>query len=192
MNENIESLLHRASELEKDLNAELKTYEAQFSQSFSTTLATIKQAAHRTQENISQTITRSSSFMNWRHIASIPIIYSMIFPLAFLDLTISFYQTICFRLYGIARVKRAEHFVIDRQFLSALNGIDKFNCVYCGYGNGVMSYAREIVSRTEQYWCPIKHAQKVVSSAERYGQFLEYGDTENYHKKMESFRDDLR
>jgi hypothetical protein len=131
------------------------------------------------------------SVINWRHIASIPFIYSMIIPFVFLDLTFTLYQAICFRLYQIKRVKRAQYFIIDRQFLVNLNVIDKINCMYCGYGNGVISYAGEIASRTEQYWCPIKHAHKIQAEPARYNRFLEYGDTENYHEKMAAYRDKL-
>lgn len=46
--------------------------------------------------------------------------------------------------------------------LSYLNAIEKLNCVYCGYGNGVIAYGREIIARTEQFWCPIKHASKAA------------------------------
>lgn len=34
--------------------------------------------------------------------------------------------------------------------------MEKVNCVYCSYFNGLMSYLREIAGRTEQYWCPIR------------------------------------
>lgn len=53
---------------------------------------------------------------------------------------------------------------MDLQKLVYLNGIEKFNCLSCGYGYGVISYTREIIARTEQYWCPIKHARRVVGS----------------------------
>jgi hypothetical protein len=58
--------------------------------------------------------------------------------------------------------------VIDRHRLGYLNPVQKLNCVFCGYGNGVIAYAREITARTEQYWCPIKHALKVKGSHDRY------------------------
>jgi hypothetical protein len=43
----------------------------------------------------------------------------------------------------------------DRRKLAYLNAIEKLNC---DYANGILTYAREIASRTEQFWCPIKHA----------------------------------
>ena len=62
---------------------------------------------------------------------------------------------------AFAQVKRSEYVIIDRNHLSYLNLIEAFNCVYCGYANGVIAYVREIASRTEQHWCPIKHALRI-------------------------------
>ena len=66
------------------------------------------------------------------------------------------------------------------------------NCSYCDYANGVIAYVREIGSRTEQYWCPIKHALRIRDPHERYLKFLEYGDAVGYRARHESFRDKLR
>ncbi|MEW6651572.1 MAG: hypothetical protein AB1453_15460 [Chloroflexota bacterium] len=114
-----------------------------------------------------------------------PIIYVMVIPLAFLDLTIFLYQHICFRFYGIPIVKRRNYFIIDRYHLSYLSGIEKFNCVYCGYANGLAAYAKEIIARTEQFWCPIKHASRVEDPHSRYGNFFEYGDAEGYRRNLD-------
>ena len=96
-------------------------------------------------------------------ILTAPVIYSVFIPLFFLDAWASAYQAICFRVYRIPRVKRSQYIIAtDRQHLAYLNVIEAFNCVYCGYGNGVLAYVAEIASRTEQYWCPIKHALKVT------------------------------
>ena len=121
-----------------------------------------------------------------------PVIYCMVVPIGLLDVTISIYQHVCFRAYGIPRVKRRDYIIVDRHQLSYLNIIEKFNCVYCGYGNGIIAYAQEIVARTEQYWCPIKHAQRVLGSHERYKYFADYGDAENYMKHVTTLRKQLK
>ena len=121
-----------------------------------------------------------------------PVIYAMVVPIALLDLSVTVYQHICFRAYGLERVRRGDYVVIDRQHLAYLNGIEIFNCLYCGYANGVIAYAREIASRTEQFWCPIKHARKVMETHKRYGEFLEYGDGENFGPKYRSQREKCR
>ena len=125
-------------------------------------------------------------------VLSAPAIYSVIVPLLLIDLWASLYQAICFPIYRIPQVRRSQYIVIDRQHLAYLNWIEAFNCVYCGYGNGVLAYVREIAGRTEQYWCPIKHALKVIDPHQRYYEFLEYGDADGYRARLEQFREELR
>ncbi len=117
-----------------------------------------------------------------------PIIYSMIIPMAILDLFVSFYQATCFPIYGIAKVRRADYIVMDRQHLEYLNFIEKFHCTYCAYGSGLIAYICEIVARTEQYFCPIKHARKVLGTHARYARFLDYGEAADYEARLEEFR----
>lgn len=124
------------------------------------------------------------------HILSAPIIYCMILPIALLDLGVTIYQQICFRIYGIPLVKRADYFVIDRHLLNYLNAVQKLNCVYCGYCNAVMAYGREITARTEQFWCPIKHAKRAHGSHSRTSAFFEYGDAESWQNQLAQKRRD--
>ncbi len=120
-----------------------------------------------------------------------PIIYGMAVPLVALDLCVTFYQATCFPIYGIAKVIRSDYIVIDRQYLSYLNFYERFHCTFCAYANGLIAYAGEIIARTEQYFCPIKHAHMVLGTHARYARFLEYGDAADYHAKLEQFRTDL-
>lgn len=117
-----------------------------------------------------------------------PIIYSMIFPMLILDVCVSFYQMTCFPIYRIPKVKRSNYIVMDRQQLAYLNWIERFHCSYCAYGAGLIAYVTEIVGRTEQYFCPIKHARKVLGAHDHYLQFLEYGDATDYHQRLEELR----
>jgi len=128
---------------------------------------------------------RTAGFLN---VLVAPVIYSMVVPIALLDLWVTLYQHVCFRAYGIPRVTRSTFIVLDRHHLAYLNGIEKLNCVYCGYGNGVLAYAREVASRTEQFWCPIKHALRVRDPHHRYAAFVEYGNAEGYRSRLESLR----
>lgn len=125
-------------------------------------------------------------------ILSAPVIYSLILPMVVLDAWASLYQAVCFRVYGIPRVSRREYINFDRRHLSYLNWIEVLNCLYCGYANGVVAYVREIGGRTEQYWCPIKHALKISDPHSRYHDFLEYGDAEGYRARLDAFRDALK
>ena len=117
-----------------------------------------------------------------------PIIYSGWPVFALLDLFISCYQATCFPAYGIPKVRRRDYLTFDRTDLPYLNAIEKFNCLYCSYGNGVLAYAREIAARTEQYWCPIKHARRFKGKHDRYPQFFDYGDAEAYRQGLERLR----
>ena len=117
-----------------------------------------------------------------------PVIYAGIVPFLVLDFFISIFQAICFPIYGIAKVRRADYFVFDRHHLAYLNALEKLNCAYCSYANGLIAYAREIAARTEQYWCPIKHARRVIGSHARYALFDDYGDGENYQARLAELR----
>ena len=121
-----------------------------------------------------------------------PVIYSLILPFALLDAFVSTYQSVCFRVYGIPRVRRRDYIIFDRSHLAYLNAIEKLNCVYCSYANGLIGYVREVASRTEQYWCPIKHARRVIAAHEHYGGFLDYGDAEGYRRELATIRRDLQ
>jgi hypothetical protein len=126
------------------------------------------------------------------HIATAPVIYAMFVPLVLLDLALITYQQVCFRAYGVPRAVRRDYLVIDRQHLSYLNGIEKLNCMYCGYANGLMAFAQEVVARTEQFWCPIKHARRTQDAHDRYHTFAEYGDAESYQEQLLKLRAALR
>jgi len=128
----------------------------------------------------------------WQHLLSAPVIYSMIVPMLVLDLCITLYQALCFPLYRIPWVKRCDYFAFDREYLAYLNLIEKLNCAYCSYGNGLVAYVQEIIARTEQYWCPIKHARRVLGSHKRYPTFVDFGDAQAYRKELEGLRRQLR
>lgn len=136
-----------------------------------------------------RTFLAQSSFTT---VVTAPVIYSLIVPLLLLDGWMSLYQAICFRAYRIPRVRRADYIKLDRHHLAYLNWIEALNCAYCSYANGVIAYVREIASRTEQYWCPIKHALRVAEPHQRYYEFLEYGDADGYRARLEEFRERLR
>lgn len=132
----------------------------------------------------------------WRYVShgrlsvlfTAPLIYSGWVAFALLDLFVSAFQAVCFPVYGISKVKRGDYLVFDRGDLPYLNVLEKFNCFYCSYGNGVAAYAREVAARTEQYWCPIKHARRLKDAHRNYPRFFEHGDGEAYRKGLERLR----
>jgi hypothetical protein len=128
---------------------------------------------------------------NLSSLLTVPVVYSMLLPLLIVDLGFSLYQQTCFRAYGVPLVTRRRYMVNDRHKLAYLNSIEKVNCTYCGYANGVMAYAREIISRTEQHWCPIRHARHVPDAHKRYPRFFPYGDAVSWHEKLQEKRREL-
>ena len=126
-----------------------------------------------------------------RALMAAPVIYGMTMTLLILDLTISIYQIVCFPLYGMAKVRRRDYFRYDRQHLAYLNAIEKINCTYCSYANGLFAYSTEIAARTEQFFCPIKHALKVAGAHSRYAQFLDFGDSTDYHVRAEQLQREM-
>jgi hypothetical protein len=95
-----------------------------------------------------------------REILSMPFIYMMIVPAIILDIFLFVYQQTALRFYKVPLVKRSEYIIFERKHLDYLNLIQKVNCLYCSYVNGLFSYAVEIAGRTEKYWCPIKSASR--------------------------------
>ncbi len=124
-------------------------------------------------------------------ILTAPVIYALILPFAILDLCVTLYQAICFPVYRIAKVRRADHIAFDHRHLAYLNGMQKLNCLYCSYANGLISYVREIAGRTEQYWCPIKHSRRLAGPHEHYPNFVDYGDAEAYREQSQPLREQL-
>lgn len=121
-----------------------------------------------------------------------PVIYSLLIPFAVVDLWVSIYQAVCFRVYGIPQVRRGRYMNFDRNGLPYLNALEKLNCAYCSYVNGVIAYVREVASRTEQYWCPIKHTRRVVGAHARYDGFEDFGDGDGYRHHLGRQREALR
>jgi len=170
-------------ELEQEIDRLLAAKRQEFQYSLQRGKVVFERSMHRFQRQQRTGLWRYLRHAPLAYLLSAPLIYSMIVPLLILDLSITLYQHVCFRVYRIPRVRRADYLVIDRHHLAYLNAIEKFNCVYCGYSNGLMSYAREITARTEQFWCPVKHAQRSLDSHLRTGRFLDYGDAEAWRRQ---------
>ena len=140
---------------------------------------------HKTLATKLHTYILNASILN---VLTAPFIWYCLIPAVFLDVVVSLYQAICFSIYGIPKVVRKDYIVIDRYSLNYLNPIEKLNCIFCGYFNGVIAYVQEIAARTEQYWCPVKHARKLAKTHAHYHKFIEYGDVESYKNKLAEIR----
>ncbi len=192
MTNQIEILVSKIKKLESQLTRELQKKEREFFYEVVRKKVRFEREVRKHHKTLVKTIRRYLRDAAFLNILTAPVIWFCLIPAAFLDLSITVYQTICFPVYNIPRVKRSDYIVIDRQSLSYLNGIEKFNCVYCGYFNGLVAYVQEVVGRTEQYWCPIKHARKLKTMHNRYRHFLDFGDAKDYRENIEKVRRDFK
>ena len=188
MNDRIHHLLTQMAALEEDLREALHEQET-------SALFEIRGKRVEFEYAVKQVHRRlKTGFFRWlvtnrpQNLITGPVIYSMIIPLLILDFFVTVYQAVCFPVYGIARVSRASYIVLDRQHLEYLNFIEKFHCTYCAYASGLIAYVYEIVARTEQYFCPIKHARRILGTHARYPHFLDYGEAADYEARLEEFR----
>ena len=188
MQDKLDSLLEQMHTLEKEVVRELQKKEQEFFYEVrqgKVRFTEEARARHRLLVKKFSRYIRDSSFMI---VLTSPVILGCVIPIAFIDLAMIIYQTICFPVYGIPKVKRSDYIKLDRRHLKYLNWNEKLNCEYCGYANGVLACAVEIAARTEQYWCPIKHALRMKSMHSRYRFFFDYGDAEHYRQQIETVR----
>ncbi len=191
MNNRIRQILEQITALEDELQKVVAEQEGRLRYQIKGRRVVFEQTIKTAHRRVKLGVFRWFMTVRPQNFITMPIIYGMIVPLALFDLFITVYQTTCFPIYRIARVKRAHYIVIDHQHLAYLNIIEKIDCMYCSYAVGMLGYAREITARTEQYFCPIKHAQKVLSTHSRYERFLDYGDADDLHGKIEALRSEL-
>ena len=125
-------------------------------------------------------------------ILTAPFIYACIVPFMLLDLFVSTYQAVCFPVYGIPKARRRDYMAIDRNKLRYLNALEGLNCLYCSYANGLLAYVVEVAGRTEQHWCPIRHARRIQHAHDRYSHFLPYGDAKAYRERIDEVRCDFK
>ena len=192
MNEDIRRIVLELAELENELRDKLHEQETRILFRLEGTRVEFENHVRATHERMRTHVLTWLARSQLRNILSAPFIYAMFLPFALLDLFVTMYQAVSFRLYGIPRVPRSRYIVVDRHKLYYLNSIQQLNCVYCGYANGLIAYVREIAARTEQYCCPIKHARRVTGSHGRYAHFLDFGDAENFEQKLQDLRKQLR
>lgn len=192
MTSRIDDLLEHIARLERELEIELRSARARWRYRIEAGRIRFDRNVRAAHERLRQRVPRFLRESSLANVLTAPVIYSLFVPIALLDLWTSIYQGICFRAYGIARVRRSGYVVFDRQHLAYLNPIEKLNCAFCGYANGVLAFVREVAGRTEQYWCPIRHAHRVRAPHTHYRRFVEYGDAEGYRSRLIPLRQDLK
>ena len=192
MNDKLSLLLERIQQLEREVLTEIAEKEARFSYVVQDRKAHFTKAVVTQHRKLAKTIAsyvRESKFFN---VVTAPVIWIVLLPVVLLHVTACIFQWVCFPVYGIPKVRRRDYIVMDRRVLSYLNPLERLNCGYCEYTNGVLAYVQEIAGRTEQYWCPIKHAIGLKTRHSRYSNFLDFGDAEQYRQKIEQVRRDFQ
>lgn len=188
MNERISQILQQINALEEEIQSELNEQRKRWFYQIHGKRVEFERSIKERHRSLKQDIFNWFLTVRPQNYLTAPIIYGMIVPMLVFDFCLMVYQLTCFPIYRIARVKRHEYISFDHRHLAYLNIIEKFDCLYCSYGNGLMAYAREIFARTEQYFCPIKHAQKVLGSHARYQSFVDYGDATDIQRKLKEIR----
>jgi hypothetical protein len=189
--EKLQELIEKIKVLETELTAEIQKKEEEF---FYKIRGKKVRFDKKTKQYHKTLITKIHTYL-WNaktlNILTAPVTWFCLIPAVFLDLVVTAYQYICFPINNIPKVRRSDYIVIDRFELKYLNALEKVNCVYCGYFNGLMAYVQEIGARSEQRYCPIKHARKVATIHSRYKKFLEFGDADSYKKELKKIRSDF-
>jgi len=121
-----------------------------------------------------------------------PVVYGMVLPALLLDLMLFIYTYVVSRVFKIRFAERRDYIVFARHYLGYLNIIEKLNCLYCSYFNGLMQYSAAIAGRTELYFCPIKHAKKIAYDHNYYDAFFTYGDGDDYPERLKKLREEVQ
>lgn len=187
----IDELILRIRVLEEELEVEFGKKRADFKFIMGEKRVRFAEEVARQQRRLRTGILRYIFDIPLLSILVAPVIYAGIAPFLLMDLFLFMYQSVCFPVYGIPKVRRSDYLMFDRADLPYLNFIEKTGCLYCSYANGLAGYVREITARTEQYFCPIKHARRIRAAHDRFPRFFEYGDAESYIKGLERLRQEL-
>ena len=188
MNEKIREIINEIEEMKAKLSEEIAQQESHISYEINNGYVQFEKEVLGKQKENMKNLFAWFAEIPFLHLLSSPIIYGMMIPAVFLDMILFFYQHIVFRIYKFEPLQRSDYIIYDRQYLGYLNIFEKLNCMYCSYFNGLMQYASAIASRTELYFCPIKHAKKIAYQHDFYNEFFSYGDEEEYQKKLKELR----
>lgn len=188
MNAKLDTLLDQIRQLEREMIGEARKKETEFCYEVHAKAVHFTPAAKVRHRGFRLGIPGYLLHSRFLVLLTAPVIWMCSIPIMLADLVGTIYQGICFPIYGIPKVRRSDYLEFDRHYLTYLNFFEKVNCEYCAYVNGILGYFTEIAARTEQHWCPIKHAGCVKCAHSRYKKFLEYGDAEAYRKQLEVIR----
>jgi len=186
-----EDLAQRIKTLEKELQIALEGKEEAFRYRWAKGKATFEKDVLAEHRKLKAGLVSYVVHSRILAVLTAPIIYLGVIPFAFLDFFLWIFQTVCFPVYGVPKVKRGDYVIFDRGHFKYLNLVERINCIYCSYGNGLLAYGVEVAARTEQHWCPIKHARRLRAPHSRYSHFFDYGNAAQYSREIEAVRSDF-
>ncbi len=186
MNPHLDDLLASIRALEEEVEATYRETVEELERQRVDLAGEFLRRQHRYRIGLLRFLARSKPLV----LLTVPLIYAGWVPFLLMDLFVTVYQATCFPIYRIPRVHRSSYLIFDREGLPYLNLFERINCFYCTYSNGVVAYTREVAARTEQYWCPIKHARRLPGAHDAYPKFFAYGDAEAYRTELERLRRD--
>jgi hypothetical protein len=185
-------LMEKMRSVEAEIEAELAKRREEMRFRFEKRRIVFEREALRIHQAIKTRASRYLIDANPLIVLTAPVIYSLIVPVLLLDVWVMAYQAICFPVYKIPKVRRRDYLIFDRHHLAYLNTIEKINCAYCSYCNGAIAFVREVAARTEIYWCPIKHARRILGPHPHYQGFADFGDAESFRANQEQLKDGVK
>ncbi len=186
-----DEIIQQIKELEDELFKEFQKKQQEFFYEVKNKKIKFKQDVIEDGKSMLVSSIKYLSSFSFLVILTIPFIWMMIIPAIITDIFVTIYQAICFPIYKIPKVNRSDYVIIDRYNLFYLDKVERVNCLYCEYFNGVIAYVREIAARTEQFWCPIKHSRPLRDKHSRYNKFFDFGDYKKYRAELEKRRSDF-
>ncbi|QWG12915.1 hypothetical protein KMZ29_25055 [Bradyrhizobium sediminis] len=188
----LDELMEKLRQVQADIEIELAKRREELRFHLENRRIVFEREVLRIHRELKTRVTRYLLDANPLMILSAPVIYLLVFPIVLVDLCVMAFQVICFPVYKIPKVRRRDYLVFDRHHLAYLNAIEKINCAYCSYVNGAFAFMREVAARTEIYWCPIKHARRVLGPHPYYQGFADFGDAEAFRAKLTQMKDGVK
>ena len=114
----LEAIIEEIKKLEKQLVLEIEKKEEEFFYKIKGKKVYFDPKIKRYQKTLATRIYSYIVNTSLLNLLTVPIIWFCLLPALFMDVVVSVYQFICFRVYGIPEVKRSEYMVMDRHSLS--------------------------------------------------------------------------
>lgn len=114
MNRNIGVLVEKIRLLESELEAELAIRRADLQYRLEGGRALFDQEILRAHRKLKVGLSRYVFNAEIMKIITAPVIYSLIIPFVLVDLFVTVYQTLCFPIYKIEKVRRSDYLIFDR------------------------------------------------------------------------------